>query len=118
MINSSKKTDQEKAKSLSITSAEAIGGSLLTFSFNVESVDEIKCYMYWSGQTQRFYPQDIKQILPYMFVDCDDFLNDPEGANTLIRGTKMNDRKFEQFYNEIKFNDKVPFPQTEFTESK
>ena len=41
----------------------------LTFSFQVEATNEIKCYLYFNGQRTRFFPQDIIQILPYLFVN-------------------------------------------------
>eukprot|EP01084_Bolivina_argentea_P312447 540926_1 len=42
-------------------------GSLLTFSFIVKEQDQIKCYLYWNGQTIRFMPEDVKIILPRIF---------------------------------------------------
>eukprot|EP01084_Bolivina_argentea_P286474 491431_1 len=52
-----------------INSQSEASGKLMTFSFNVESKEEIKCYLYWNGQTQRFLPMDIQQLLPLLFVD-------------------------------------------------
>eukprot|EP01083_Nonionella_stella_P300014 1022028_1 len=34
-----------------ITAQEKVNGQLLTFSFNVEAEDQIKCYIIWNGQT-------------------------------------------------------------------
>eukprot|EP01084_Bolivina_argentea_P300952 519051_1 len=38
--------------------------NVMTLSFHVESCDEIKCYLYWQGAFIRFFPQDIKTLLP------------------------------------------------------
>ena len=34
-----------------ITSKDAVNGQILTFQFNVETADAIKCYIIWNGQT-------------------------------------------------------------------
>eukprot|EP01084_Bolivina_argentea_P083662 151475_1 len=52
-----------------ITGQTSNCGKLLTLSFHVESISEVRCYAYWSGQTQRFLSQDIEQLLPNMFAD-------------------------------------------------
>ena len=39
----------------------------MTISFHVDDKNNIKSYIYWSGQTQRFIPADIVQILPCIF---------------------------------------------------
>ena len=41
----------------------------MTFSFQVTQSDEICCYLIWNGQHSRFYPQDIMEVLPLLFVD-------------------------------------------------
>ena len=34
-----------------VSADEGLCGQLLTFMFNVEAADEIKCYIIWNGQT-------------------------------------------------------------------
>lgn len=34
-----------------ITSDKSVDGKVLTFQFNVEAKDEVKCYIIWNGQT-------------------------------------------------------------------
>jgi len=40
---------------------------MMTLSFHVESVDEIRCYLYLHGGVIRFIPEDIQLILPRFF---------------------------------------------------
>ena len=42
-------------------------GQLITWSFHVIQRDEIRCYCYWNGQIVRFYPSDMKELLPKIF---------------------------------------------------
>jgi len=50
-----------------ITGLSRAGGTILTFSFQVMSRDQIACRVYWNGSTQRFLPTDIGEILPALF---------------------------------------------------
>eukprot|EP01084_Bolivina_argentea_P044447 81786_1 len=52
-----------------ITALDTVNGQLLTFMFNVEQSDEIKCYLVWNGQTMRFHGEHIMQVLPNLFID-------------------------------------------------
>eukprot|EP01084_Bolivina_argentea_P040979 75614_1 len=42
-------------------------------SFHVEAEDEIRCYMYHRSQIWRFFPQDILDVWPCLFAECDGF---------------------------------------------
>ena len=55
-----------------ISADEHLCGQLLTFSFQVDQADEIKCYIIWNGQTMRFEGDHIGKILPTIFVDSDE----------------------------------------------
>ena len=43
-------------------------------SFHVDSADSMRCYLYINGQHSRFFPPDIKMVLPQFLVAND--LND------------------------------------------
>merc|ERR1712173_260785 len=53
----------DKKKNINIGSGDACGGGLLTISFHVHSMDEIKCYLCYCGQMIRFWPKDMIEIL-------------------------------------------------------
>ena len=42
---------------------------MVFFSYHIEAVDRIKCYLWWNQQCIRFMPRDLKNILPRMFVE-------------------------------------------------
>merc|ERR1719245_1871851 len=65
-----------------------------------KSLDEVKCYLYWQGQGHRFYPNDIKKVLPNIFnmnQENKAFIKSKE-AKELINRMKISDKKFEKFY--------------------
>ena len=74
----------------------------MTFSYHVREADDIKCYLLWSGQCARFYPQDIIDVLPQLFVsnkyENTKFIQSQE-AKRLVSKLKIPDPKFEGFYN-------------------
>lgn len=37
-------------------------------SFHVDSADSMRCYLYINGQHSRFFPPDIKMVLPQFLV--------------------------------------------------
>jgi len=85
----------------------ATKGMVLTLSFHVKAVDEIKMYLYCHNQILRFYPEDIKVILPVLFNmdygDNKDFLASKkveECIESMKRG--LIDRKFKAFQNSYK----------------
>merc|ERR1712154_250089 len=50
-----------------ITALDNCGGQLMTFMFNVEARDRVKCYLIWNGQTMRFHGEHLVQVLPEIF---------------------------------------------------
>merc|ERR1712228_889473 len=50
-----------------ITSRSHCNSGIMTLSFHVESVDEIRCYLYMNGQSLRFQPEDIILVLSKFF---------------------------------------------------
>ena len=55
------------AKFVNIGSKTAVNGSLLTLSFHVKQEDVIKLYLCSNGQTIRFMPGDLRDVLPVLF---------------------------------------------------
>ena len=92
-------------------------GGLLTFCFHCESVEEIRLYMYWYGQSLRFYPQDINDILPIIF-DKNYKLNknfkDSIHAKSMINGIFINDKYFEHFYRHLTQKKENQFPTKKY----
>ena len=37
-----------------ITSTDPLDGQLMTFSFHVETIDQIRCYIIWNAQTSMY----------------------------------------------------------------
>ena len=90
---------------------------LVTFSYHVASADDIKCYLLWQGSSQRFYPQDIVEVLPQLFVHDDrDTFGNKEYAKSmeikrLASKMKIVDLKFEEFYRSINRMNEKEFPK-------
>ena len=76
---------------------------IVTFSFHVEETNKIKCYLYWNGQTMRFYPQDISQIFRYIFTETQFKMFDKkkEEKNKIMKKIHIKDEQFEGFYRSI-----------------
>merc|ERR1712130_789526 len=91
-----------------ITSMSACNGAMMTLSFHVEAIDEIRCYLYMNGQAMRFMPEDIVKVLPKFFDPQfrDNFKWTPHNkeAQKLIArmNGKLKDSKFEAFLNKYK----------------
>lgn len=77
---------------------------LLTFSFHVQSIDEIRCYFWWKGNVIRFLPKDILNILPLLFQTSyknnDQFLKN-KNINDLVDQIEFKDVYFNKWYNHI-----------------
>ena len=86
----------------SINATSAAQGQVLTFSYHIWAEDEIKCYLLWQGQCHRFYPQDIIDVLPSIFVKSDKnkaFAISEEAQRLANKMTTfIPDNKFERFY--------------------
>jgi len=84
-----------------------LGGQMCVFSFHVMSVDEIRCYMFYNGQCLRFYPNDIFNIIPELFVDSkgvrEKMIHLMENENAWRRrfelfSETLQDKLFDEFY--------------------
>merc|ERR1712228_654239 len=90
-----------------ITAIDRLCGQLMTFMFNVDAKDEMRCYIVWNGQTMRFHGDHISQILPNVFVEGEYGNKEFVAGKELIKmghqfDKFMEDRRFEQFYTALK----------------
>ena len=88
---------------------------VVTFSYHARANSEIKCYLLWNGQSHRFYPQDMMDVLPCLFKrtkESEQFVAG-EQIKRLIRTiqhrTPFTDTKFEQLYCKLRQN--MDFPK-------
>lgn len=77
-------------------------GALQVFCFHVMSVEEIRCYMHINGQMCRFFPEDIKHVLPNFYVETEEnkeFI-ESKRIDQMIKfmTPKLRDIRFETFY--------------------
>lgn len=66
-LNGDQNDKNKKVQNANVSIASHCKGQLLTLSFQVIQKNEIRIYLYWSGQMIRFYPSDMKDILPRIF---------------------------------------------------
>eukprot|EP01084_Bolivina_argentea_P085636 154795_1 len=88
-------------KPANIGSKTDVGGKLITFMFNIEKKDEIKCYVVWDDQMMRFHAEQMMEVLPCLFVNDAknvDFIQGQE-IQKYMKGydTKMKDVKYRKF---------------------
>eukprot|EP01084_Bolivina_argentea_P297050 511688_1 len=95
--------DEKQPQNKRITAQENVNGQLLTFSFNVEEQDAIKCYIIWNGQTMRFKGDNLGKILSYLFVESqqDEDRERTLGEQLAQFDQQVVDMKFEEFYAQI-----------------
>ena len=86
----------------------------MTFSFHVLASDEIKCYLVWNGQYHRFYPQDIINVLPTIFVksyENNKFATSREAMKLINDMYELiRDNKFEEFHRTVNGMKENEFP--------
>ena len=59
--------DEKDPRMTTIRSSLHYDGRVITLSFHVIAPDTIRMYLYWNGQIIRFFPEDIRKILPSFF---------------------------------------------------
>jgi len=79
-------------------------GPQITLSFHVEAEDNIRCYLFIHGQFARFFPEDLKLLLPLFFEPTEDnktFVESDE-MDEIIETMKgmLRDDQFQQFLKE------------------
>eukprot|EP00483_Globobulimina_turgida_P006251 UN06261 len=87
-------------------------GELMTLSFHIEAADEIKCYLFYEGQSTRFYPQDILEVFPKLFDmsygNNEKFIQS-DAAKAVAKNILIKDIHFETFYRS--FGNDKDFPK-------
>lgn len=87
-------------KDKSIGAVDNVCGQLITFSFNVEAANEIKCYIIWNGQCMRWAGDNLEMILSYIFYNkCKELKQIKEALKTFNK--QLKDIKFDEFYEKI-----------------
>eukprot|EP00483_Globobulimina_turgida_P005486 UN05496 len=89
-----------------ITANDSLCGQLMTFMFNVEEKEEIRCYIIWNSQTMRFHGDYVSKLLPNLFVDTQEnktFVasKDAKGFENTFEAN-VTDRKFSMFCQALK----------------
>mmetsp|Transcript_31106 Transcript_31106/g.27379 ORF Transcript_31106/g.27379 Transcript_31106/m.27379 type:complete len:536 (-) Transcript_31106:14-1621(-) len=101
-------------KTTTLNGSSKTDGQLITFSFHIESLDEIKCYLFYNGCVSRFYGQDIMEIFPNIFdMEYEDNMkftkNDNEKTIEIAKNIVLSDLHFETFYKS--FGNDKSFPK-------
>lgn len=92
----------------------------MTFCFHAEAMDEIRLYMYWYGQSLRFYPQDLVDVLPILFdtnYGNNKKFTDSMEAKRMTNGMLIKDKYFEHFFNDLTQKKENEFPTTKYNKS-
>jgi len=81
-------------------------GPQFVLSFHVDELDDMRCYLFINGKCTRFFPPDIKMVLPHFFVESDankDFVKGDD-IDEIINNLdgKLRDGKFAAFLEENK----------------
>eukprot|EP01083_Nonionella_stella_P103336 294960_1 len=89
-----------------IAASNAMSAKLLTFMFNVEERDHVRCYVIWNGQSMRFQGQHIAQVLPILFKETEENKLFAEGEKKTKHMQSMfnqaaQDTKFEDVYEQV-----------------
>eukprot|EP01084_Bolivina_argentea_P279595 478008_1 len=86
-----------------ITMKSHCNGGLLTFSFLVNTMNQITCYLGCNGKMIRFFPKDVLDILPHLFDSDirDTFVCNKDVELITERMQILQDLQFELFYRKI-----------------
>eukprot|EP01083_Nonionella_stella_P100251 282482_1 len=108
-----KRTPDDEAHTKSINATTVSHGQIFTLSYHVWAADAIKCYLLWQGQCHRFYPQDILELLPFIFeknTQNKQFIAS-NMAKKLIMEMPLMDTRFEKFYRGLNRLHEYEFPR-------
>ncbi len=99
MFNINKGFDDEKQPKERITT-NSICNNLMTFSYHVESWNEIRCYFFRNQQICRFFTTDVINVLPLLFDE--DSFNDYKFVNcnklqNILEQNEIIDNRFDLF---------------------
>eukprot|EP01084_Bolivina_argentea_P294264 506268_1 len=95
--------DNEKQQKDTITT-NSICNNLITFSYHIESWNEMRCYLFHNQQMSRFYTEDIINVLPSLF-DEDSFNNYAftysDQLKNILENIEIIDNRFELFNDQM-----------------
>lgn len=77
---------------------------ILTFNFHVQSIDEIRCYLWFKGSCIRFFPEDIINILPLIFdlkYQKNQQFATHQKIKDLVKQIQFTDKYFDEWYKGI-----------------
>eukprot|EP01084_Bolivina_argentea_P302887 522879_1 len=97
-------------KNISVT--DECNDRLLTFSFEIRSLNEVRCRLFWNARMTRFYPKDVLNTLPNLFTngiaECNlKYISGLGAKNIMCQLQFMNDMVFESFYNLLDTDRKI-----------
>eukprot|EP01083_Nonionella_stella_P069615 185671_1 len=85
-----------------ITAADHAHGQLMTLNFQIESVNETRCYLFWNGQSMRFKGEHLGELLSSIFVSTDDIdWKDVKKKKLLPFDEQITDYRFDIFRKQI-----------------
>lgn len=86
----------------------------VTFSFQILASEEIRCYLLWQGQRHRFYPQDLLNVLPEIFIKSNknQHFAKSDYAKRMVNDMTglICDDRFEQFHRAVNDKKEKDFP--------
>ena len=94
-----------KDKEKSINPTEAHKGKLMTFSFHIIDIDQIKCYLLWNGSVLRFYPKDIIDVFKFVFIKKKFKEFEKIKQNQIIKDIFVTDTRFKYFHRSLDNSD-------------
>merc|ERR1712228_1111353 len=87
-----------------VITTKTICNGLITFSFHIESLHEIRCYLYMNGAITRFHPKDAINIFSELF-DNNQCIQSKEFVEMIERfETNVVDKRFDAFYDAMSPN--------------
>eukprot|EP01084_Bolivina_argentea_P293695 505164_1 len=89
-----------------ISSKTPVNGQLITFMFNIEQQDEIRCYIVWNQGTMRFRGEHMVQVLPLLFENTTDnieFIVKKKSKDLQQQFNKrIKDKNYDTFYQALR----------------
>ena len=100
------KKEPDPSKDTNIHALHHVKCQLLTFSFQVKTRAEIKCYLYWNGQRIRMVPNEIQYVFPAIFnmdhAQNKQYLKSQKFKDQVVNmDEKLIDKQFQLFMREF-----------------
>ena len=75
-----------------------------TFSFHCVQRNQMKCYLWWNGYFMRFFPSDLRQVLPIWFAQNKQFIEDEKVKSQIEDDLCIKDLHFLDFIRALTLN--------------